>query len=211
MPDRGKLVVFSFFLVAAVLAGGAMWYHFAKSRWAMAFWGNDAARLIVRAPEVEVWHLADVPPDGPNETSENFRNSEYARRILIVDGSPMYIFRRRPVTDARGLIHTRMALVEDANFDITAKPPARNNWDYALRFYSPDEETVVLIDRERGLVRALDEPANANQQTVASIAPIVSGLKQFLEEQFDEPQKKPEQSGERSKKPAIPETVRAAK
>ncbi len=135
MPDRGKLVVLSFFLLAATLAGGAMWYHFAKTRWAMAFWGNNAARLIVRAPEVEVWRLNSTPGLEANGAGNSDSATNPTVQSLKIAGEPFFITGRRPLIAAPGLIHMRMALVEDANFDTHAKPPSDPLWNYAFRFY----------------------------------------------------------------------------
>lgn len=188
MPQRGKLVVLSFFLLAAVLAGGAIWYHFAKTRWAMTFWGNEAARLIVRAPEVEVWKLAPAAPPAETwvATSSGERTPGLVPAGLDVSGTPLQITGRRTLMAAPGLIHMRMALVEDANFDIQAVPPAKQNWDYAFRFFSPDQELIVVIDSGQGLVRAAGEAANPSQP-IAAITPIAEGLQRFLAEQFKEP------------------------
>lgn len=193
MPNRGKLVVLSFFLLAAVLAGGAIWYHFAKTRWAMSFWGNDAARLIVRAPDVEVWQLADVPwliPSHPLGPVVLNRSSD-VEQVQIGKVSRLVVG-RRPLASAPGLIHMRMALVEDANFDTLAPQPTKQNWDYAFRFYSPEQELIVAIDSQRGLVRTVGEKTD-KAQPIATITPIAKGLKRFLEEQFKGPDDKTEQ------------------
>jgi hypothetical protein len=191
MPDRGKLVVLSFFLLAVALAGGAMWYHFAKTRWAMEFWGKEAARLIVRAPEVELWRLAPIPSveDASAETADNA--AEPARQTLKIEEKSFFITGRRPLVAAPGLIHMRMALVEDTNFDTRAMQPEDRTWDYAFRFYSPEQELIVAIDSQHGYLRTIGEPGSSIQPhataPVATITPIASGLKQFLEEQFKEP------------------------
>jgi hypothetical protein len=208
MPDRGKLVVLSFFLLAAVLAGGAMWYHFAKTRWAMAFWGNDAARLIVRAPEVEVWRLTSAPRLDSDAAASP--TAAPLGQSLDIGGETLFVSGRRPLVAAPGLIHMRMALVEDANFDTLAPQPTEQNWDYAFRFYSSEQELIVAIDSQHGYVRTVGGKTD-NTQPIATITPIATGLKRFLEEQFKVPQKKLEPAKQDSKKPPALETVPTAK
>ena len=183
MPHRGKLVVLSFFFLGLALAGGAIWYHFAKSRWAMAFWQTDAARLLARAPEVELWKL--TPATGSGESADSLDATPAGEReSLVIDGQTLWVAQRRRMTNAPGLIHMRMALVEDANFDTQAAYPPNPRWDYALRFTGedPHQSLIVVIDSQHGLVRR-GEPSDA---PAASVSPIAKGLRRFVREPFVE-------------------------
>ena len=183
MPQRGKLLVISFFLVGFILAAGAIWYHYAKTRWSMAFWGQENARLIVRAPEVELYRLT------PAGTASTFSKPEFTVTLLNappsweLDGQTLEVVEQRVITETPGLIHMRMALVEDANFDITTQPPASRTWDYAFRFIGPEKSVIVAVDSHQGLVRVFD-PASDRPTPIANIRPIAPGMRKFLNVQF---------------------------
>jgi hypothetical protein len=97
--------------------------------------------------------------------------------------SAAQILARRDAAAARGFTHLRRGLVEDANFDWAAPAPdVVRHWGYALSFADDQRRAVVLIDLEGGWVA---EASEASHQ--ASVAPIATGLRIFLEEQFPSP------------------------
>jgi len=75
--------------VGLLLALFAVWFQWRQTRRCLDFYGPLAARHIQSAPRVELWEL-DGRPDTPG--------------------------RRIDITSARGLVHLRRGLVEDANF-----------------------------------------------------------------------------------------------
>lgn len=180
MPQSGKLLVIGFFLVGFILAGGAILYHFNKTRWAMGFWGTENARLIVRAPEVDLFRVSEQPDSSKSPTSE----PETSGPVWQLDGETLQVVEQRPITDAPGLIHMRMALVEDANFDITAEPPADRTWDYVFRFKDAQNSLLIVVDSNRGLVRQLI-PGSGEATPIANISPIADGMSNFLKVQFE--------------------------
>jgi hypothetical protein len=97
---------------------------------------------------------------------------------------------RRKLEAAPGLIHMRMALVEDANFDTTAQPPRNQNWDYAFRFVDAGRELIVAVDSVQGLICNATESARQAGQ-IAAITPISQGMQRFLREQFKTEKKIP--------------------
>lgn len=181
MRQSGKLLVIGFFLVGLILAGGAIWYHFNKTRWAMGFWGTENARLIVRAPEVELFRVS-----ADTDATSTISNPEFSLPLASwdLDGQILEVIEDRVITDAPGLIHMRMALVEDANFDIIAQPPAARTWDYVFRFKDAENSLLIAVDSNQGLVRKLI-PGSSEATPIASISPIADGMKNFLEVQFE--------------------------
>lgn len=80
----------------------------------LAFYGAEAAAAISRAKHVELWRLAEA--NG---------------RLTAVE--------RTDISTAKGLVHLRRGLVEDANFDWSANAPAAaplpaEAWDWAMVF-----------------------------------------------------------------------------
>ena len=94
----------------------------------LGFYGPTAAKRVSKASRVEVWRLA--PTDRP------------ARLVATA---------RRDVSEARGIVHLRRGLVEDAGFRWEhAGPPGRlpaESWDYAFVFTDEDGgQTAVVVD-----------------------------------------------------------------
>lgn len=117
-------------LVAALLGIG---YQRGQTRGCLAFYGPEAARAITSAPHVELWTGLRPGPDG--------------RRLLAAH--------RLDVSEAKGLVHLRRGLVEDANFRLgTADdhPPAAGEWSSALVF-SPGP--VARVDGSPAAVAVL--------------------------------------------------------
>jgi hypothetical protein len=87
----------------------------------------------------------------------------------------------RDVSQARGLINLRRALVSDASFDWDAPTTEPVRWQYALRFRDQDRQVLLLISLEAGQVMLEGRPPPVSSR------PILSGLKSFLQEHFPAP------------------------
>jgi hypothetical protein len=98
----------------------------------LAFYGPEAATAVSRSTSVELWRLADI--DGKLSAVERFE-----------------------ISDAKGLVHLRRGLVEDANFNWAAvagagEPLPIGSWDWAMVFAGPPSATgtagatYVVID-----------------------------------------------------------------
>jgi len=148
--------------LALGLASFAIWFQWNQTRRCLAFYGSQAARLIQHAPRVEVWEPAavgGVPAPGLGTDPP---------------GGPVFRFE---VTSARGLVHLRRGLVEDANldWDSAAGPPsATEAWSLAFAFFdSPDSElpgAVLLIERSDGGARSLRVAGRAGRVGLGRLA-----------------------------------------
>ncbi len=123
--------------VAAGVAG--ILFQRGQTRRCLEFYGAEAARKVAAAPVVEVWSLR--PGAGPGG-------------LVAVE--------RRDVSTARGLVHLRRGLVEDANFlwpapgrDATSRLH-ESAWDTALAFSDPADGRPPVM-----LVMDLDGAATA--------------------------------------------------
>lgn len=95
----GGLLVMGLLLLGIVAATLAIAFQRGQTERCLAFYGTDAAAAIARAKHVELWRLAE----------ENGR--------LTAVG-------RTDISTAKGLVHLRRGLVEDANFNWDAGSPA---------------------------------------------------------------------------------------
>jgi hypothetical protein len=96
----------------------------------LEFYGSAAAGMVSRAPRVELWTVG--PGDSPGRLQATSRQD---------------------VTAAKGIVHLRRGLVEDAGFAWGDAGPAERlpaeSWDYAFVFSDPafpGSQTVVVVD-----------------------------------------------------------------
>lgn len=128
---RGTALVIGLLLLGLAGAMTGIWYQRGQTRRCLAFYGADAARRITAAPRVEIVRLV---PGGA------------AGRLTAVFS--------REITSAKGLVHLRRGLVEDANFLWPSAPAAdrlpADAWDFGLVFSDPaapqQPPTILVVD-----------------------------------------------------------------
>jgi hypothetical protein len=128
---RGTAIVIGLLLLGLVAAGTGIWYQRGQTRRCLDLYGAEAARHITAAPRVELVRLVSAGAAG---------------RLAAVD--------RRDITSAKGLVHLRRGLVEDANFlwpsAATENRLPENAWDLGLVFSDPalpeQPPTILVID-----------------------------------------------------------------
>ena len=144
----GGLLVMGLLLLGLTAASVAIVFQRGQTEQCLAFYGPAAAAAVARAGHVELWRLADV------------------------DGR-MTACSRQNISQAKGLVHLRRGLVEDANFDWEATAHAEGLlpvacWDWAIVFADSPEAaaqgkaTRLLVD----LGGTATEPASAGWVTV---------------------------------------------
>lgn len=133
MPTTGIRLVFGLVILGISLASFAIWFQWHQTRRCLELYGSSVARRIQTAPRVELWE-----PLAGHVFGSTAGEGEQAPR----SGAAL----RFDVSRARGLVHLRRGLVEDANFD-WAKRDASGLWDAALAFYdrSDDAEPAALL------------------------------------------------------------------
>jgi hypothetical protein len=136
VPGRGTRVVVGILTLAIGLGLFALWFQWRQTRRCLDFYGTETARLIQRATRVEVWERAagTAATVGPGTASPSFE--------------------RYDVSTARGLVHLRRGLVEDANLDwsrLDEREVSAPAWDLALAFFEPagavTPAAVLLVER----------------------------------------------------------------
>lgn len=161
-PSRraGTWIVVGMLALAVVLASFAIWYQRSQTRRCLEFYGSDHARRIQAAPRVELWQLAPTAAGG---------------RLDPVA--------RTDISTARGVVHLRRGLVEDANFAWN-RPPAidRPPPTLALAFYDdgaaadPATLLVVGLDERGGAIEVSGRPG------VVALGRIAAGLRTWFAE-----------------------------
>jgi hypothetical protein len=183
----GKIVVIGVFVVALLAASFALWWNINRARRSLEFWGKDAVKLIQHGKAVELLELQPAAtPAAENPAGE-----------LRYQDRPLVVKRRLDLSQARGLVHARHALTDDASFvwddAVSGSQPA--TWDYAIRFSaspaatsadasspgdsSAGEEVLLLLDLEN---RRL---ANVHGRREVTVIPKISeGWQIFLAKQL---------------------------
>lgn len=125
----GSLLVVAILLLGLAAATVAISYQRMQTHRCLDFYGPEAARRVAKAPRVELWQLA--PTGRP-------------RRLVATS--------RLDVTEAKGIVHLRRGLVEDAGFRWgetgSAERLPDEVWEYALVFSDPtaDGRTTIVLD-----------------------------------------------------------------
>jgi len=176
MAPRGTRLVMLMVVLALSLALFAVWFQWRQTRKCLAFYGSETAGHIQSAPRVELWEL-DGRADQPR--------------------------RRRDITGARGLVHLRRGLVEDANFewpsetgptDHAERAPNGAGWEAALAFFGSSDAhepaTILLLDFARsgdggegdGGERGGGRIAVAGRPAVAGLGRLRRGLDRWIDD-----------------------------
>ena len=146
MSNTGKLVVLGIFFVAFGAAAFSMLYRFQATRRILQFWGAENVALVMGSPVVEAFRFGS-------------------------EGQEQAVAEQVDISETRGLVHMRQALLEDRSFGWDE--PARRDepvWSYGLRFR--DGASSVMLEfssdfRWAGL---------AGSPSIVSTAPIAEGL-----------------------------------
>jgi hypothetical protein len=134
MLDRGKLAVLTMFAVALVAATFAWWWNYSRGQRCLAFYGKDAALLIRTAEQVELLELAAAEA-GSSEPATTLRLGDNAYSIP----------RTTDISHAKGLIHARTSIVDDASFRWESSPrDCQPRVLYAVRFTGHSRATLAF-------------------------------------------------------------------
>jgi hypothetical protein len=170
--QRGTLVTLSILGLGLALAALSLSVRYRAGDRALAFWTPPVAVLIARAPQAELWKLADKPrPGGPLRPPVSDGDRVWHAQALF------------ELAKSGGFSHARHALLEDASFAWDAAPPAGPpDWQYALRLENEGQQSVVLFDLESAQVGL------AGRAGAISIAPLAPRLRIFFDDVLSRPQ-----------------------
>ena len=134
----------------------AVVWQWGQTRRCLSFYGSEAAHRIQSAPRVELWRLD--PGDRLPPATEQ----------------------RTDISQARGVVHLRHGLVEDANFSWDAPSGSGPAPAFALAFFDratdaePDTVLVVSLDESGGSLEVAGRPG------AVTLGRIAAGLRTWL-------------------------------
>lgn len=159
-PTRGRWLVAVLLVVGLAAAATGIAYQRMQTRRCLDFYSADLARLVTAAPRVELIRV---------------RPGDAAGRLEATSV--------QNISAAKGLVHLRRGLVEDANFD-WGRPVAEGRlpaeaWDLALVFSDPDaagaRATLVFdLDPAGGSLAVVGRPGRV------ALGRIAPGLKKWF-------------------------------
>lgn len=168
MQLQGKHLVVGLFGLALAAAAISFWYQYQSGRRAMAFWGGEGARLLIRAPQVAALQLVSA-----DEKTEG--------RDVIHDpaGRRWRVAERRDAEKARGLINVRRGLLLDTTYLWEREAPRSLTWRYGLELTEGEGKVVALFAPAEESLAVVGRPGGA-----VLFSPAARGLAIFFEQQF---------------------------
>jgi hypothetical protein len=168
--QRGTITILIIVSVAVVAAVSSVVYHYRNQQHAQQFWGTQTARLIDKAPQVEVITLGeadagmsisseDEPDEPPPEAKTDAEKiaaekaeveqvaAEPTVKALEFNGTPWIVTLSKDAVRAKGIANLRRALVLDTTYDWDDTPPATEpRWKYGLAVEDGHDWATVLFD-----------------------------------------------------------------
>jgi len=160
---RGRSLVVGLVLLGLAAAATGIWFQWNQTRRCLGFYGAAVARLITTAPRVELVTFSAERSPG---------------RLAAAT--------RRDISAARGLVHVRRGLVEDANFDWgqegddAAERLPDAAWDVAIVFSDPaaagaTAALVIDFDDRGGSLAVVGRPGRVG------LGRIERGLRKWVD------------------------------
>ena len=202
--QRGTITILLILAVAVLAATASVFYHYANQRHAQDFWGTQTAKLIDKAPQVEVMRLGEADPSlamteessseseagKSDEGSTEKQDSEEAPAIKALEFNqiPWIVLETRDAAPAKGISNLRRALVLDTTYNWSDVPPESEPvWQYALGVTDGRDWATVLFDFDSRRVGL------AGGRKVAILhEEAAHEFKGFFDEQFAADKKSPE-------------------
>lgn len=139
--DRGKLAVISMLGIALAAAVFAWWWNYQRGYQSLEFYGSETARLIRTAKRVELLEL------NPQDLSTDPAPTSPPPESLLIDGRHYFIAHRVDISHAKGLLHARSALLDDASY--AWQSPASNrapSFSHAVQFSDGNQNAILAFD-----------------------------------------------------------------
>jgi len=130
----------------ALAAGLVSWsYRYGTTHQSTRFWGREAALLIARPSEVEIFRL------------ELAKDSEDSGQSLDL-GRPYLAIPIREITNERGMVHFRHALMTDGNYQWASEPePGEIDWHWGMRFHDGQIQALVVLAEDLATIGLVDQ------------------------------------------------------
>lgn len=177
---RGSFVILLMCGVALALSIFAAWYRYQAGDAALRYWGRDAALRIRSAPKSKLIFLGEKAVEKEPAAGKDYQQINDVKYIIT---------KTIDISDAKGLIHARNALLEDVSLDEHAAPPDEPlGWDRVVEFADVNGKTTSFaIDLETGWIIRTDNNSllklrpSDNPKTKDALPGLVTYLKRFTE------------------------------
>ena len=130
-----------------------------------------------------------LPEEGDPSSTPPTDSAAPITETIEIEKTSHTILKTIDISTARGLIHARHSLLEDASFDLTAKPsPPPHHWDRILKFTAKDgSETILALNLDTGWIcrpetGALIKHKEPHRSLVAYIKKLAPRKKDIEEE-----------------------------
>lgn len=176
--------------VGVALAAFNVYFRYATTDRIHRRWGTPAMLRIAESPRAEWWELAPTDANAQPAPQLSGRTVETAAEAaaettvevvverIALDGQTLAVRRRGPLIDARGFVHLRNALGQNASYDWSREAEPPNRWRWAIAFVDDQDRTVLLFDEPFRVVRTFQA-----SEPVALTDKMSAGLTTFFAEQ----------------------------
>jgi hypothetical protein len=147
-------------MVALVAAGGSWWFRYSSTHQAAKFWGVETASLI-RDASVVTFSTFSERVSNQGAKFDSAADHSFADEPQV----------RHDVTEARGLVHLRNALLESHNFNWPSQRASTTmRWKHALVFTdsATGHSVCILFSPESKLVASLETNSELSFEPMAA-------------------------------------------
>lgn len=151
----------------ALAAGLASWsYRYGATHESTQFWGREAASLIARPSEVEFFSL---------ELADSAEGSGQSLDL----GRPYLTTQLREITQQRGMVHFRHALMTDGNYDWASEPePSKIDWRWGMKFHDEQTQALVVLAEDLATIGLVNE---GHIKKTLSCQPMAETLRDYFQ------------------------------
>lgn len=176
----GRAAVLLIVVLGVALAAFNVYFRYATTNRIHAQWGTAALLRVAEAPRAEWWDLARADANAQPDATPTGQTVETVVERIALDGRTFAVRRRGDLIGARGFVHLRNALGQNASYDWTREPTGAGAWRWAIAFADDRERTVLLFDDAFRVARTFESP-----EPVTLTDKMSAGLKTFFAEQTE--------------------------
>lgn len=174
--NQGKIIVGIAILLGICAGLAGYWWNYRVGHRAMAFWGQENARLVRLAPKVEYLELDYNLQPMPNDVAKVV----YSIRKTV------------DLSKARGLIHLRNAILSDDQYAWDQSNRQDETDLQALRFTDQEGKQAMIYFTVPPQVPLAFQDINQQNNNV-TLGPLAKSLEQFLAREVPRAQSEPAQ------------------
>jgi hypothetical protein len=167
MCQSGTKLVIAIGGFALTLGAVSWWYRYETAHRVTQFWGPEAAELIEERSNVLGLMLEAVPEGDPTteDAGTIFDHRRYSTPLRV------------NLTNARGMVHLRHALMTDSSYLWIKQPVAPSSWRCALKFHKNNRYVFVLLNED---FTTLGKSVDSLPVEIISCQPMAETLREYF-------------------------------